>query len=109
MTERCGEIDLNLDGEEGDKRVENVPTFRYLGLPLDQTDDYWPAVQGNIMRSRLVWGRLGTLLRQEGEDTEVSESFYRAVMQAILLYGSETWVLLASMAKRIEATHTEFL
>ena len=30
-------------------------------------------------------------------------------MQAILLYGSETWVLLASMEKRIEGTHTELL
>ena len=36
-------------------------------------------------------------------------SFLRAVVQAILLYGSETWVLSVSMAKRIEGTHTEFL
>ena len=33
-------------------------------------------------------------------------SFYRAVVQAILLYGLETWVLLESIAKRIEGTHT---
>ena len=36
-------------------------------------------------------------------------SFYRAVVQAVLLYGSETWVLLASMANSIEETHTELL
>ena len=35
--------------------------------------------------------------------------FYRMVVQAILLYGSETWVLLASMTNRIEGMHTEFL
>ena len=39
----------------------------------------------------------------------MSASFYRAVVKAILLYGSETWVLSESMAKRIEGTHTEFL
>ena len=39
----------------------------------------------------------------------MSASFYRAVVQAILLYGSETWVLLASMEKQIEGTHTDFL
>ena len=61
------------------------------------------------MRARSVWGRLGALLRREGADPKVSESFYRAVVQAIILYGSETWVLLASMKKRIEETHTEFL
>ena len=30
-------------------------------------------------------------------------------MQAILLYGSETWVFSESMVKRVEGTHTEFL
>ena len=62
MSERCGEMEFNLDGEEGDERVENVRTFRYLGRPLDQTDDDWTAVRRNIMRARSVWGRLGTLL-----------------------------------------------
>ena len=61
------------------------------------------------MRASSVWGRLGALLQQEGADPNVLSSFYREVVQAILLYGSETWVLLASMAKRIEGTHTEFL
>ena len=36
-------------------------------------------------------------------------SFYRAVVQAILLYESEVWVLLASMGNRIGGMHTEFL
>ena len=33
----------------------------------------------------------------------------RAVVQAILLYGSEMWVLSVSMAKKVEGTHTGFL
>ena len=61
------------------------------------------------MRERSVWGRLGKILGQEGADTKVSESLYRAVVQAILLYGSETWFLLVSMANSIEGIHTEFL
>ena len=99
-------MEFNLDGEEGDERVENVPTFRYLGQPTDQTDDDWPAVRRHIIHARSVWGRLGIIIRREGADPKVSESFYRAVVQAILLYGSETRVLSASMAKRIEGTHT---
>ena len=55
-------MDFSLEGGEGDERVENVTTFWYLGRTLDQTYDYWSAVQRNIMRARLVWGRLGTLL-----------------------------------------------
>ena len=72
-------------------------------------DDDWPDVRQNIMRARLVWGRLGTLLRWEGADPKVLASFYRAVLQAILLYWYEMWVLLASMAKRIYGMHTNFL
>ena len=37
------------------------------------------------------------------------ESLYKAVVQAIILYGSETWVLSESMANRIEGMHMEFL
>ena len=62
MATRCGEMEFSLEGGEYDDRVENVTTLRYLGSPLDQTDDDWSAVRRNIMCARLVWGRLGALL-----------------------------------------------
>ena len=102
-------MEFNLYGEEVDEIVENVPTFQYLRRPLDQRYDDWMAVRRNIMRARSVWKRLGTLPQREGSDTKVLASFYRAVVQAILLYGSETLVLLASMENRIEGIHMEFL
>ena len=61
------------------------------------------------MRIGSVWGWLGALLRQEGAEPKVLSSFYRKVVQEILFYGSDTWVLLVSMAKKVERTHTEFL
>ena len=73
--------------------------FQYLGRTLDQTDDDWPEVIRNIMLARSVLGRLVTLLRYKGEDPRVSENVYRAVAQAILPYGSETWVLLTAIEK----------
>ena len=54
MAVMCGEMEFNLDGEEGDKRVESVPTLRYLGRPLDQRDDDWTAMRRNIIHSRSV-------------------------------------------------------
>ena len=53
------------------------------------------------MRAKLVWGRLGTLMRREGAETRVLEMFDRAVAQAVLLFGSETWVLSAPMSRQI--------
>ena len=54
IAEQCGEMELSMDGGEGDERVENVTTFQYLRRPLDQTDDNWLAVRRNIMRARSV-------------------------------------------------------
>ena len=39
MAARYEKMGFNLDGEEGDEKVENVLTFRYLERPLEQTDD----------------------------------------------------------------------
>ena len=81
--------------------MEGVATFRYLGSPLYETDDDWTAVQRNIIHARSVWWRLGTLLQREGTYPRVVTMFYRAVLQAILLYGLETWVLLEEMESKI--------
>ena len=86
-----------------------MTTFRYLRIPSYQMGDDWPDVRRNIMHATSVWEILGTLLWREGAEHKVSEIFYRAVVQEILLYGSETWVILVSMANRVEGTHTEFL
>ena len=34
---------------------------------------------------------------------------YRAVIQAVLLFGAETWVLLAEIELKVDGTHTGFL
>ena len=53
--------------------------------------------------------RIGKLLRREGEDPRVSEIFYQAVMQAVLLFGAENWVLLVAMYRNLELVHMVFL
>ena len=62
MVVRFGGMDLSLEGGEGDEGVEDVAKFWYLGRPLYQMGDDWTALQQNIMHTRSVWGRLGTLL-----------------------------------------------
>ena len=39
----------------------------------------------------------------------MSEKFYRAVVQKILLYGLETWVLSESMERKVEGVNTGIL
>ena len=80
-----------------------------MGRVLNQMDEDWPAVRRNIGRVRQGWGRLGEFLRREGADPIVAASFYRAVVQAVLLFGAGTWVLTETMLEKLEGVHVGFL
>ncbi len=45
------------------------------------------------------------MLRGENVTPRVAATFYKAVVQAILLYGSETWNLTAFALARLEGFH----
>ena len=77
--------------------MEGLATFKYLWRPLDHTDNGWPEIRQNIKRARTVWGRLEKLLRRERAEPRVVTIFYRAVAQAVILFGLETSVLPAGM------------
>ena len=79
--------------------VESVTMLNYLGRTLDQTDNAWPELRRNMMRKRSVWKRLRTMIQREEADPRVSAMFYREVLQAILIYGLEMWVILAAKKK----------
>ena len=49
------------------------------------------------------------MLRREGADPLISESFYCTVVQAVLLFGSETLLLMAEMLQKLEGLHVSFI
>ena len=89
--------------------MEGVEKFKYLESPMDQMDCDWLEVCQNFKRERKVWGRLGKMIKIEEADIKVSEMLYRAVVQLVLLFGLESWVLLSEMNKTVEQAHTRFL
>ena len=88
-----GKVTFSSTGDDGAEFFEGVNSFKYLGRVLHQEDDDLPVVLHNIRRARQVWRRLGKFLRREGTYLILSESFYRSVVQAVLIFGDETWVL----------------
>ena len=56
-------------------------------------DDNWPAVAGNLGKARKIWGRLQEILSREGATKRVSGNLFKAVVQQVLLFGLETWVV----------------
>ena len=76
---------------------------------MDWSDDDWPAVLWNVGKARRVWNRLGKLLRLEGAKPRVFAMFYQAVVQSVLLFGAETWVLSDAMSRKLEGVRVGFL
>ena len=72
--------------------LENVTAFKYLGRLVTVLDDDWPAVVGNLQKVRNSWGWLLRILRRKG-GSKVVGTFFKAVTQAVMLFGAETWVL----------------
>ena len=54
------------------------------------------------MKARKSWGQLYWILSREEADPKVSGSFYKAVVQAVLLFGAETWVLDPRMERALD-------
>ena len=83
--------------------LENVTTFRYLVRVLAAGDNDFLLVVGNLGKARKSWGRLSRILIQEGGDPKMLESFYKAVAQAMMLLGAETWVLAPRMERALDS------
>jgi hypothetical protein len=85
--------------------LDRVNTFRYLGRPLSMTDEDWPAVYRNLTKARAKWGRLARVLTREGACPRTAGKFYKVVVQSVLLYGCETWVVTPAIRKVLEGFH----
>ena len=79
--------------------LESVLFFKYLGRLLTSQDDDFPALYKNLAKSRKRWGMVSRVLCQEGANPRAMAMFYKAVLQAVLFYGSETWVITDRMMK----------
>ncbi len=85
--------------------LECVKVLKYLGHLLAQDDNDAQAIQQRMRKAQGVWAQVGQILRRENIMPWVAAKFYKAVVQAILLYGSKTWNLSGSALARLEGIH----
>jgi hypothetical protein len=78
--------------------LERVEVFKYLGRMLAQDDDDIQAVRAQLRKARAVWAR-------QNVAPFAAVRFYQAIVQAVLLYGSETWVISWTALARLEGFH----
>jgi hypothetical protein len=85
--------------------LERVEVFKYLGRLLAYDDNDSQAMRSNLKKARKSWAQVSRVLRAENAAPKVCGVFYKATVQAVLLFGSETWKLSPVSLKSLEGFH----
>ena len=96
--QRALEVGFTAYGED----LERVEVFKNLGRLMTMDDTDTQAIRSNLTKARKAWKMISRLLRSENMKPRVCGMFFKAVVQAVLLYGSETWVLTDSALRCLE-------
>jgi hypothetical protein len=100
---RASEIVFTIKGIP----VENVRDFIELDRILSLLDKDWPDVHNDLVKARRKLDLISRVLRHEGSDPCITAMFYKAVVMAVLLFGSETWVVTTSMLQPLESFYPQ--
>ena len=73
--------------------LASVSPIKYLERVLTELENNWPAVFMNLMKAWMKWDKMLRILVWEGVDARTSSTLYKAVVQAVILFGSKMWVM----------------
>jgi hypothetical protein len=62
-------------------------------------------VRHQLRKAQGTWARIGQVLRSKNATPRVAAKFYKAVVQAVLLYGSKMWNLMKAVLALLEGFH----
>ena len=85
--------------------LKKVKNFKYLGRQISSRDSDAPALFMNLVKARKRLAGIANLIAREGADSAIGGRIYVAMVLAVLLYGSETWVWTSSMLNNIRGFH----
>jgi hypothetical protein len=88
-----------------DQPLETVTNFRYLGQISMTRDNDWAAARLNLQKAIKRWAMISRVLTRESASPRISVLFYKATIQTVLLYGSETWVMTGEILQMLTSFH----
>jgi hypothetical protein len=69
---------------------------------MAQDDNNVQAMRHQLRKARETWARIGKVLRSENPTPLVAAKFYKAIVQAVLHYGTKMWNLTNAVQARLE-------
>ena len=76
-----------------------MTSFRYLVRLILAANDDWPAVIRNMAKARAVWRRITNIFIRKGARSWVYIFFFKDLVQLVLLFYAETWVVTPRMGR----------
>jgi hypothetical protein len=74
---------------------------------MAQDDNNFQVVRHQLRKAQRTWACVGQVLRSKNATPRVAAKFYKAVVQAVLLYGSKMWNLTKAVLARLEGFHVQ--
>ena len=71
------------------EKLERVEVFKYLGRLVAFGDNNVQTMWINLMKARKCWFHISCVFHAEHASPRVCGLFYKATVQAVLLFGSE--------------------
>ena len=85
--------------------IERVAVFRYLGRLLAENDNNTECIRTQIKKARARWNAVARMLKRVGANVFIISRFYLAIVQAVLLYGADSWTVSARNMEVLERFH----
>ena len=87
------------------KAVEEVHEFKYLGRIISDDDDDTKCIFENLKKAKNRWNCIAKILKREGANAVCMSRFYLTIVQAVLLYGADSWTITKPNMKKLESFH----
>ena len=87
-----------------DSKVECVSKFRYLGDMIGSGGGVEEASRARVRSAWAKFNELAPILTMRGASLAVKGKVYRACVQSVLVYASETWAMKVEDMQRLERT-----
>ena len=81
------------------KSLLPLEAFPYLRRTIVHNNSNCPVVYQNLKKVQSRWGVIVRFLEKMGATVRARGMMYKAVDQSVLLYGSDSWVVMGVMLK----------
>lgn len=92
-----------------DTEIKQVDEIKYLGALVDNKGIGQREVKHRITESRKIIGCLNSLWWDKNISRKNKKRIVKTLVESVLCYGSEIWVMNADLERRLKATEMDYL